>query len=253
MPIAFAALALALAFDGRSVTRLGRGMDAPIADPLLARQWWTVLAVLLGLFGLFEAVRAFRLLRRLPPSVAEARPQATLSLGEPILWSARLGLRAFGKEHAARFLAMLLAATSLFLSLRWLLHSPTFDAGGLSVMLFRILFGLGLLAAFGPMAFGPLWWALFRENRWLHALTGRLVVTDRRLAWLSLRGRVVDEISAERIVEVVLTAPARDLGEELHLVLRGADGAVEEQVLRRLPRAAEAAAALSRIAPLTRP
>lgn len=248
----FGASFLAAAFDPTIVTSV-RGVGGRRILPFEQGRWISgAIGGGLLLWAATLAARAARGYRRLPKAVAETGPDG-LRLGEAVRWSGRPGLRALGVGHLFNAIAVLLLAVPLILALRFIWAGPAAQAQGLFGLLWKLGATLVATLALGGMAVVPLHHVLLRDNRWLHHLTGRLLVTDRRLLWCNAFGKVAHAIDGTAIEDVVHVRAGRRNREEIHLRVRTSEGTSEDLVLVGLPDAPAAAAALARVARLTRP
>lgn len=202
------------------------------------------LALLLPLMALVfqrAAVALGRLARALLARTRLRETATGLALGEPIFWQGGQGWRGV---PAARILWIAAGAIGLvgFLTLTWHIWTGT---NPLPMKLFWT--AIVLLIFSGSLAMALTTGAMALQRCWLE-LFGTMVVTDRRIAWLSpLRGRVYHEVRGDELIEAALVG-----GDERRgwiAIVQQANKDVRTMDVRGVPRPFDALAALSRLVP----
>ena len=233
-------LASAFTISGGSAWTGGRAGPRIPVSPALARQ------ILIGVGVAFLAVLAIQLARWgrqawRAPRAPVAHADAGLEAGERVAWEGRPGRRSL---TGPRILLLSLAASAPLLFGAWL-WAALAGAGAWQVKVFGALFPIFLF--FGSVLPGMI--AARRTLRsWVFDLFGRVVVTDRRIAWLTPgRGAIYREIPGGEIVAAALIE--QSVRHCWVAVTREAQATVREHDLFGLPdpeRAVAAIEALSR-------
>lgn len=173
-------------------------------------------------------------------ALAQARSHpAGLALGEPIVWQGRQGWRGFSLGRLS-FGAMGAIGPALFLIIGWHIWS------GADTPAMKLFWTAATCIVLG----GSVAMALITGPRALRRcyldLFGTMVVTDRRIVWLSpLRRHVYDEVEGTELIDAALVESTRRRG--WITIVRRAGADVRSIDVKGVPRPASALAALSRL------
>lgn len=197
------------------------------------------LAILVPLMGVILWRISFALVS-LSKAVLSRQPTTTkgLALGEPVLWQGRQGWRGFTVD---RLVLMSLAAIgpALFIMCMWRLWNSS------DILPLKLFWTAGALMIFGGSIFMVLLQGPEALQRCCRDLFGTMIVTDRRIAWLSPCSReVYREVSGTEIVSAFLVEGDDRRG--WIGIVRKHRGTVEELDLRGVPHPSPALSALSR-------
>ena len=210
---------------------------------------WTQARIVFGASGValllllaWQALATIRRIRAIPKAKA---PDYALESTEIRRWQGRLGIASFGRERIIVAGLMALGAIPLAAALWWVWLGGDFREG---MILGQLAFTGAFLICLGPMAFGPLWVLLFRDNRWLYELAGSLLITDRRILWCGWNGEPVHKLAAENLLGADLIGVRDGRGWISLRVRRGRLGQ-EGYELRGVPEPEKALAALQRLIP----
>lgn len=243
---AFALLFLhsAMQPSGNATVRvLGRRLPVPWEQ---ARWGFGIIGASLLLLLARSGVAAVRGHLAQPARPADDWPE--LGQGETVRLSGRLGWRSLRQEHAIVAAMIVPTPLPLLFALNWVMCGGPSQLGSTQGALFQFAMGGTFLLILGPLALGPLWSVLFKNNRWLHSIFGTLVVTDDRLLWRrAFDGRIAHEIDRSAVEDAVVVEHSGERG-EVHLTVRVHKAKAEDQVLAGVPDPDGFVAALRRAA-----